>query len=498
MFIFVLQLLFCMAKDTGAKISVKKDEDFSTWFTELMQKAELADIRYNIKGFPVYRPWAVRSIRKITRLWEAELEARGHEPVLFPLLIPESNFHKEADHVKGFTPDVFWVTHGGDKEFEERYALRPTSETAMYDMFGKWIQSYTDLPMKMYQSVNVFRYESKMTRPFMRTRELHWTEAHNVFATGEEALKDAKENLEITEKLLFGVMAIPHIFFQRPAWDKFPGADRTFAADVLLPSGKVLQLPSSHMISQNFSKAFDVKFIDENEVEQYAWITCYGPCHSRNYGALITFHGDDLGLRLPWDIAPKHIVIVPLLFKGKEKLVLAEASKLKEKLSQKYDVILDDRGNVTPGFKFNHWEMKGVPIRIEIGPRDIENKEVVVFRRDISEKTSVKLIDLDKHLLGIKETFTENMKKQAVEVIKEKTKDANTKTEIKKFIEEGNMVRTNFCSFEMDGEACAQIVEKEIGAEVRGVMFGKEEKAKGKCPFCGKDATCVVYIAKSH
>jgi prolyl-tRNA synthetase len=498
MFIFVLGLYFVMGKDTGEKISVKKDENFSEWFTELMKKAELADIRYNIKGFPVYRPWAVRSIKKIRDLWEAELEERGHEPVIFPLLIPESNFHKEANHVKGFTPDVFWVTHGGDKKFEERYALRPTSETAMYDMYGKWIQSYTDLPMKTYQSCNVFRYESKMTRPFMRTRELHWTEAHNVFATQEEALADAMENLEITEKLLLGSMAIPHIFFERPAWDKFPGADRTFAADVLLPSGKVLQLPSSHMISQDFSKAFDVKFIDENEKEKLAWITCYGPCHSRNYGALITFHGDDKGLRLPWDIAPKHIVIVPLLFKGKEEKVLIEANKLKEKLAANYDVILDDRNNATPGFKFNHWEMKGVPIRIEIGPRDIESGEVVVFRRDIAEKTSVKLKDLDKHLEEIKASFTNNMKDQAVALIKEKTKVANTKAEIKKFIKEGNMVQTNFCSIELDGEGCAGEIERETGGEVRGVMFGKNEKAKGKCPYCDREAKHVVYIAKSH
>lgn len=486
-----------MSKKNEIGITVRKDENFSEWFTQLMKKAELADVRYPIKGFPIYRPWAVRSIKIIRDLWEKELEARGHEPVIFPLLIPESNFHKEADHVKGFTPDVFWVTHGGEKKFEERYALRPTSETAMYEAFGQWIHSYKDLPFKTYHTANVFRYESKMTRPFMRTRELHWTESHNVFATEEEAFADAKENLEITEKLLFGKMAIPHIFFKRPQWDKFPGADNTFAADVLLPSGKVLQLPSSHMISQNFSKAFNVTYTDKDEQEKTAWITCYGPCHSRNYGALITFHGDDKGLRLPWDIAPKKIVIVPLFFKGKEKAVLEKTKEISNMLKD-YDIIVDDRVEVSPGWKFNQWEMKGVPIRIEIGPRDVENKQVMVFRRDTGEKVAVSMNDLEEFVANIKKTFTNNMQDQAKAIIAEKIKDSKDLDEMKSLIESGHMVRTCFCSIDMDGEECAEIIEKEVGGEVRGEHFGENEKVFCDCPVCGKKANHVVYIAKSH
>lgn len=488
-----------MAKETDAKITVKKDEDFSEWFTQLMKKAELADIRYNLKGFPVYMPWAVWSIRKITRMWEAELEARDHQPVIFPLLIPESFFSREADHVEGFTPDVFWVTHGGESEFEERLALRPTSETAMYDMYGKWIQSYNDLPLKRYQSCNVFRYESKMTRPFMRTRELHWTEAHNVFATREEAEADAMENLEITKKLLYGKLAMPHIFFKRPQWDKFPGAINTFAADVLLPSGKVLQLPSSHMIGQAFSEAFDVKFVDKDEAVKNGWITCYGPCHSRNYGALITFHGDDQGLKLPWDVVPKHIVVVPLLFKGKEEPVLAKANEIFEELkSLGYDVILDDNRDMTPGRKFNHWEMKGVPVRVEIGPRDIENGNVAIFRRDLDKKEFVPMKDMVSYIAEIRDTFTDNLRKAADEVIADKTVDATKAEDIKKELESGHMVRTCFCSTELDGESCAENVEKDLGGEVRGEKFDVKEKVFCDCPICGKKANHVVYIAKSH
>jgi len=488
-----------MAKETDAKITVKKNEDFSEWFTQLMKKAELADIRYKLKGFPIYMPWATWSIRNITRMWEEELELRGHEPVIFPLLIPEEYFLREADHVKGFTPDVFWVTHGGDKKFTEKYALRPTSETAMYDMYSKWIQSYNDLPLKRYQTANVFRYESKMTRPFMRTRELHWTESHNVFETEKEAYNDAKENLEITHKLLYGKMAIPHIFFKRPKWDTFPGAKNTFAADVLLDTGKVLQLPSSHLIDQGFSKAFDVKYLNREGNYEYGWITCYGPCHSRNYGALITFHGDDKGLVLPYDVAPKHIVIVPLLFKGKEETVLEEAKKINEILIKEgYKTILDSRSEVTPGFKFNHWELKGVPIRITIGPKDIEKNQVEIFRRDLNDKQSVGLDDMLKYIKEIKEEFTQNLQIKGNEKIKNKIIDAKNIEDIKIGMEKGYMVRTCFCSIDMDGEECAKQIEVNSGGEVRGESFEKKEEVFCACPVCGKKANHVVYIAKSH
>jgi len=486
-----------MANDSQNKINVKKDEDFSEWFTQLMQKAELADVRYNVKGFPVYRPWAVRSIKKITRMWEAELERLNHEPLIMPLLIPESNFLKEADHVKGFTPEVFWVTEGGGKKFEERLALRPTSETALYDMYGKWLQSYKDLPMKFYQSVSVFRHETKMTRPFMRTRELHWTEAHNVFATEEEAMNQVKEDMEITLKLLYGKMALPHIFFQRPQWDKFPGAVNTYAADVLLPSGKVLQLPSTHLIGQNFSKAFNVKFINAEEKEDLGWITCYGPCHSRNYGALITFHGDDKGLILPWDIAPKHIVIIPIFKKENKDLVINKCKTIAKKL-KKYEVILDERDDVSPGWKFNQWEMKGVPIRMELGERDITNNQVTVFRRDIETKEAIKESEVLSYIKNIEKTFTKNLIKKADDVMQEKLVDAKTLDEIKVGIDKGFMVRTCMPSIDMDSAEIAEKIEKEIGGEVRGTRFGKKEKVFCDCPITGKKAKCVVYIAKSH
>lgn len=489
-----------MAKETDAKITVKKDDDFSEWFTQLMQKAELADVRYSIKGFPVYMPWAVKSIQKIKKLWEDELEAHDHQPLLLPLLIPESNLTKEADHIEGFTPSVFWVTEAGDgKKFEERYALRPTSETVMYEMFGKWIQSHNDLPFKRYQSVNVFRYETKMTRPFLRTREIHWTEAHNVFATEEDAYNQVKEDMKITYDLLYGKMALPHIFFKRPQWDKFPGAINTFAADMLLPSGKVLQLPSTHMISQDFSKAFDVQYTDADGSSKPGWITCYGPAHSRNYGALIVFHGDDKGLVLPWDIAPEQIVVVPILFKDAEEKVTVVANDIFKKLqTEKYLVRLDNRKDTTPGRKFNEWEMKGVPVRIEIGPKDVDNNVVTVFRRDLGTKETVPQKDLSEYIADIKKTFTANLRKKADESIAQKTKDCTTMEEIKEAIESGMMVRTCVYSIGKDAIAMAETVEKDINAEIRGEWFEKNEKVFCKCPFTGKEGKHVVYIARSY
>lgn len=489
-----------MAKDTDAKITVKKDDDFSEWFTQLMQKAELADVRYSIKGFPVYMPWAVKSINKIKKMWEEELEAHNHEPLILPLLIPESNFTKESDHIQGFTPSVFWVTEAGDgKKFEERYALRPTSETVMYDMFGKWIQSYNDLPFKRYQSVSVFRYETKMTRPFLRTREIHWSEAHNVFATETDAYNQVKEDMNITYDLLYGKLALPHIFFKRPQWDKFPGAINTFAADMLLPSGKVLQLPSTHMISQQFSKAFDVKYTDADGKPQYGWITCYGPAHSRNYGALIVFHGDDKGLVLPWDVAPEQIVIVPIYFKDSVDAVHTQAVILREELSKKgYVVRLDERKDVSPGWKYNQWEMKGVPIRIEIGPKDLEKSVVTVFRRDLGTKETVSKEAIFEYISEIKHTFTANLRKKADESIAQKTKDCTTVEEIKTAINAGMMVRTCIFSIDKDAVKIAETVEKDINAEIRGEWFEKNEKVFCKCPFTGKEAKHVVYIARSY
>lgn len=487
-----------MAKESDLGITVKKDEDFSEWFTQLMQKAELADVRYKIKGFPVYREWSTISMKKMLRMMEDTLERKGHLPLTFPVVIPESLLITESEHVEGFTPEVFWITeHGSGEKFEEKMALRPTSETAFYSMYSLWIRSYKDLPFKRYQTGTVYRHETKMTRPFFRTREIHWIEAHDAFATEQEAINQVKEDMETTYEVLHDKLAIPHIFFKRPEWDKFPGAESTFAADALMGSGKVLQLPSTHLLGQKFSKPFNVKFTDEKGDEQYAYITCYGPAHSRIYGAMIALHGDDKGLILPWDVAPLQIAIVPIIFDDSKDKVIKKCSEIKEKLKD-YSVKLDDREDYSAGHKFNEWELKGVPIRIELGPKDLEKKMVTIFRRDLNKKTQIKETDLLKEVQKIAKEFTKNLLEKTAADFEKSLVNAKTVDEVKKAISENKIVRCGFCSTGKEGSACAEVIEKEAGADVRGTRFDKKEKPEGKCVACGKKATEIVYIAKSY
>lgn len=480
-------------------ITIAKEQDFSEWYTQLVQKAELADIRYGIKGFIVYRPWAVYTIKKMYQMYEDVLERKGHVPLIFPSLIPEKNLKLEGEHVLGFTPEVFWVTESGaGDKFEEKYALRPTSETAMYQMYSMWIRSHQDLPFKGYQSCQVWRCEGKSTRPFLRAREFHWIEAHDVFATEKEAEAQVVEDMQTTKEVMGEKFAIPFIFFQRPEWDKFPGAVHTYAADALMDSGKVLQLPSTHLLGQNFSKPFNVKFIDKNGIDKFAYITCYGPAISRIYGAMIILHSDNKGLRLPFDLAPIQVVIVPILVKEHEEQVMKKCKEIQDKLIKEgYIVKLDDSDN-KPGWKFNQWEMKGVPIRIDVGPIDMAKKQITVFRRDLDKKFVVKenvfISEMDK----IRKTFTKNLVRQMEEHLKGNIASASSLEGVKQAIERGKMVKVNFCSIDKAGTGCAEVIEKDVGAFVRGKRMDVDEKPSGKCIVCKKKAEAVVYIARSY
>jgi len=479
-----------MSRQEG--ITVKKNENFSEWFTQIIKKTELADLRYNVKGFLVFQPWSVLSMEKMYKHMEEVLQRKGHDPYWYPTVIPEQNFKKESAHLEGFTPEVFWVTHGGDKELEERLALRPTSETAMYQMFNLWIRSHRDLPLKTYQRAQVFRHETKATRPFLRSREFHWIETHCAHKTEKDAFNKVKEDMETTEEVLHNIFGIPFIFFERPFWDKFPGAERTFAADALNPDGKVIQQPSTHMINQNFSKAFDVKYIDEKEKEKYAHMTCYGPAISRIFASVVITHGDDNGLRFPWDIAPKQVVIVPIDPKAYKK---AEALK---KQIESFASVHIDYTDKRPGEKFHHWEMKGVPIRIDIGLKDLDKKQVTIFRRDLNKKDSVPEKDAITTIKSIAKEFTKNLTLQADKVFEGRIKEAKNITEIKKVIKQGGIAKCSFCSVDKDGEKCAEKIEKQVVAEVRGTKFDETEKPKGNCIVCGEKAKHIVYIAKSY
>lgn len=483
-----------MAEDKG--ITAKKSENFSEWFTQVVDKADLADTRYNVQGFIVHKPWSFRILRKITNMFEHELERDEHDPVLFPLVIPEENLKKEKEHFKGLAPDVFWITEKGitGEKLEKRLALRPTSETSFYGMYSLWIRSHRDLPMKRYQSVSVYRHET-VTRPFLRGREFLWIEAHNAFETHDEALKQVKGDIENMKKIISGELGIPIIFFKRPPWDRFVGADETFAADTLMPDGKVLQLGTTHDLGQKFSVPFNIRFIDKKEEEKFVWQTCYGPGIWRIFAALIAHHGDDRGLVLPFDVAPIQIAVVPIFYSDKDrKEAMKKSSKLKSSLGKIYRVRVDD-GEKTPGEKFNHWELFGVPIRIEVGAKETKGKFVTLHRRDTLEKEKVPDKQIGKRIKQLSEEIFVNLKGKAERFLEANIRSPKNRHDFLRDMEDGGIARVTFCG----REECAKEIQNETkGAKVRGTLFGNQEKALGKCIYCNSSAKEVVYIAKQY
>jgi len=478
-------------------LTVKKSK-FSEWYIELVRKAEIIDQRYAIKGFEVYMPWGIFLVREVSESLEEELEEKGHRPVRFPVLIPEKNLKKEAEHIKEFGTEVFWVTHGGENKLTERLCLRPTSETAIYPLFSIWIRSHKDLPLKMYQTCQVYRYETKMTKPLLRGREFFWIEAHTVQKTNKDAIKQVEEDMSITNVVLADKLALAFYLFERPDWDKFPGAESTYAYETLLPDGKSIQLATTHNLGQKFAKAFDIQFTNQKGKKVYPYQTCFGPGVSRIVGAIVAIHGDDKGLVLPPEIAPIQVVIIPILKKGSEKKVMKKCGEVFGKLEEEFRVKLDDR-NYRPGFKFNEWELRGVPIRIEIGPKDVKEEQIVLVKRDTGERVIVK--DDDDLIKRVKDSLNViflDLKEKAESNLINGTNEAKSKEEMKKLVKKG-FVKVPFCSIKT-GIKCAEKVEKEIGAEIRGKLFGIKEKPKpkDKCIICGKKAKEIVYIARAY
>ncbi|MEM4335542.1 MAG: proline--tRNA ligase [Candidatus Anstonellales archaeon] len=471
--------------------------NFSEWYTNILKDAELVDLRYNIKGFLVVLPWAMKTIKLIYDAYEEELEKDGQMPTKFPVVIHESNLKAEEEHVKGFEGEVFWITRAGVNELEDRMALRPTSETAMYPLFSLWIQGRKDLPLKIYQSGEVWRYETKATKPFVRVREIMWIETHDAFATPQEAIQQVKRDKEIGERIAFEKLGIPFIVLKRPQWDKFAGADDTFAFDTIMPDGKVLQISSTHLLGQNFSKVFNVKYMDDDGKEKFVWQTCYGIGISRIYASLISIHGDEKGLVLPFDFAPIQVVIVPIYKADNKKKIDGYAERV---LSSLHGLRVHyDTSEKTPGFKFNFWEMKGVPVRIEIGEREVESGKAVVVRRDTREKHTVDLKNLRATLEKTAERMFDEMKGRAKKRFDSLFHEAGTIEEMEKKLDMGGFVKVPFCSIGMDGKKCYEKIKERMHAEVRGVRFPDEEKVKDKkCIVCGKAAKHLVYVARQY
>jgi len=474
-------------------ITVKKSERFSEWYTQAVLRSELADYA-PIKGCIIFREYSYAMWEKIQDYFNKRIKETGHKNAYFPLFIPESLLKKEAEHFKGFVPECAWVTVGGDTELEERLAIRPTSETIMYMMYRKWIKSWRDLPIKLNQWCNIVRWE-KATKPFLRTREFLWQEGHTAHATKEEADKEVMDILKIYKDLIENYLAIPVLIGRKTESEKFAGALYTTTLEALIPDGKVLQLGTSHNLGQNFSKAFEIKFIGEDEKDHYVWQTSWG-VSTRLIGALVMAHGDDRGLVLPPEIAPYQVVIIPIFYKEIERdLILNKAKEVFKKLKENgISTVLDDRAEYTPGWKFNQWELKGVPIRIEIGPRDIKKKQVVAARRDTLERIVVKEEDLINTINEVLKEVQDNLFNRAKKFLDEHITSVKTYDEFKKVLrKKGGFIKACWCS----NQTCEEKIKEETGATIRLIPFEKEE-IFSTCVYCGGEAKEVAYFARAY
>lgn len=497
-------------KEQTLGLTAGKAENFSKWYDEVLEKAGVIDLRYPIKGMPVYMWYGFTTMRNMFALLEGMLRAAGHKEALFPLLIPEDLFGMEAEHIKGFKDEVIWATRGGKSPLERELALRPTSETVIYPMFALWIRSYADLPIKLFQTTTVYRHETKATRPLLRGREVYWNEAHCAHATFDDAEANVREAIK-TYSQFFDALGIPYLILKRPEWDKFPGAVYSVAFDTQMPDGKILQIGTVHNLGDNFSKVYGVKFTDKQGETKNAQITTYG-ISMRCLAALAAIHGDDKGLILPPNVAPVHLVIVPVPFKGFEKEVAAKAAEVKKALEAaqssavpggRLNIIVDDREDKTPGFKYNEWDLKGVPLRVEVGPRDIKAKQVVLVRRDTGKKMEVPETQLAQKVHEQLALMQKELATRAAKTLE--IRDAATIQEAKGLADsvkgrEGGFVRAPFHSIDKDGEKCADELQKKTGLHVRGVKFERRDKPKdgAKCIVCGQDAAEIVYLAKPY
>ena len=471
-----------------------KSVDFSKWYGEIIRKAELADYA-SMKGMMIIRPYGYAIWENLKAQLDKRIKDSGHSNAYFPLFIPESFLAKETEHLEGFSPEVAWVTHGGQEELEERLAVRPTSEAIIGSMYSKWIKSWRDLPVLINQWANIVRWE-KVTRPFLRTTEFLWQEGHTVHETSEEAQEETLMILAMYKEFVESELAIPVISGIKSDREKFAGALATYAIEALMSDGKALQMGTSHNLGQHFSKVFNIRYEDRNQNIQYAWQTSWG-VSTRLVGALIMSHGDDSGLRLPPRIAPIQAVIVPISLGNWKEEVLPVAVKLKSELHEMgVRVELDQREEFTPGWKFSDWEMRGVPLRIEIGPRDVKENQAICVRRDNGQKEPVTLDSLRARLPGILSDIQKSLYEKALEFQTANTHDIESYQEFKSTLEEQRgFLRTFWCG----KSSCEDKIKEETMATIRIILLEEDRsKAEGKCVLCGEKSNNLAYFARAY
>jgi prolyl-tRNA synthetase len=481
------------AKASDKGITVKKAENFSEWYLQVLTKSEFIDYS-EVSGTLVFRPSAYFTWQEIKRLLDAEFKKDGVEDAYFPLLIPERLLMKEKEHMEGFNPEVAWITESGSgAKFPERIAVRPTSEAIMYVSYAKWIRSWRDLPLRYNQWNNVLRWEFRHPTPLIRSREFLWNEGHSAFATKEEAERERDVILGIYMGLLRDYLALPGIVGMKSDHEKFAGALSTFSVEHVMPDGFSLQGPDFHLDGQNFARAFDIKFLTAKGEFEYAWQNTWG-FSTRELAVMVATHGDDKGLVLPPRLAYVQIVIVPILKAETSAKVLDFAGGIEKSLSGKYRVRLDSRAEYTPGYKFNEWEMKGVPLRIEVGPRDMEKGVAVCVRRDNGEKKEVRLADLGQEVPRLLDQIHESLYDKAKKFLDESVHAAGDYAKFKKILDEKKgMVHAPWC-----GETgCELKVKEETGAKITNMPFDQGD-LEGDCVRCGKKAKYMANFARSY
>lgn len=464
-----------------------RSDDFPQWYTDVILKTDMVDYSI-VKGCMVIKPYGYGVWELIQDEMDRRFKETGHVNAYFPLLIPESLLKKEAEHVEGFAPEVAWVTHGGDEELTERLCIRPTSETIICSMYSKWIQSYRDLPLLINQWANVVRWE-KNTRPFLRTSEFLWQEGHTAHATFEEAEAETQRMLEVYREFAQNVLAIPVICGRKSEKEKFAGAQATYTIEAMMQDGKALQMGTSHNLSDHFAKAYDIKYLSKDGKLEHCFTTSWGTS-TRMIGGLIMVHGDDRGLVLPPRVAPIQLVILPIAMHKAG--VIEKADEIYAQLKSAGIRVKVDDSDQTAGWKFNQWEMKGVPVRLEVGPKDIENKQVVLVRRDTHEKYIVPMETLTDTVKKLLDDIHESLYNRAMAFREAKTVDATTFEELKNGVN-GGFVRAMWCG---DRE-CEDAIKEKTGATTRCMPF-EQKHLSDVCVHCGKPAKAMTYFAKSY
>ena len=478
-----------MANNDFVKEITNIDEDFAQWYTDIVLKTELADYSAT-KGCIVIRPYGYEIWERIQEYTDKKFKETGVKNTSFPILIPESLLQKEKDHVEGFAPEVAWVTNAGGQDLEERLCVRPTSETIISTMYSKWLTSWRELPYLYNQWCNVLRWE-KETRPFLRSREFLWQEGHTIHETEKEARERTLQMHDIYADVIENLLAIPVIKGLKTETEKFAGAEETYTVETLTRDGRALQAGTSHYFGQNFTKPFDIKFQNRDGEQEYAYQTSWG-ISTRLIGGIIMAHGDNRGLKLPPRVAPIQAVIVPIAMHKDG--VIEKAQEIFESLNKKIRVKLDDREQYSTGYKFNDWEMRGVPLRIELGPKDIENGKCIIVRRDTSEKIEVEFKDVESKVEELLYLIQKNMYDMCLERMKQKTSIAYNMEEFKTNLQNNQgLIKTMWCG----SAECEEKIHDETGAKSRCMPF-EQEILGNKCVYCGKEAHKMVIWARQY